>query len=118
MILNNTENNTENNNTFIENYNIANITQYLFSTSENMFLCEKFDNKIDLNQYTLMLNCTINQYLTGGEFKQISWTVPIAWLLFIPSLLACFSYITNCIFKTHSEKKKRLNMIYRDGNAA
>lgn len=102
----------------IKSINNTNDSKDAYTFIKNTFFCAKMEHEIDLNQYIIIFNCTMNQYQTDTPLKQIIWSIPLVWLFFIPILLTFFSYITRCIFKFHSENKQRSDMLYHNGNLA
>lgn len=103
----NTSENIEYNNFFYNNSKFINFYETIF--------CEySYPNNI-IKDYAFILNCTIQNYLTNGELKQITWTIPLIYLFFIPVLVFCFSYIMKCKCKNSLERKDTHNIIYRDG---
>ena len=78
--------------------------------------CKIIYSNINLNNYVVILNCTIQEVsINRKEQLQITWTIPLVWLFFIPILILCFSYIFKCKCKKTLEGNQPANIIYRNG---
>ena len=120
FIIKNTNNSTLNSDLM---YQSMNVTEMLSKINDILFLdsmltCKHVENNYTTKQEGILMNCTLQQKTVNSGKHTFTWTVPLIWLCFIPTLIACFSYILKCKIKKLSNTEQSLDRIHRNGNSS